>query len=146
MKAIVNPRVLESPDCAGAVISFHRSQWRSLLLRCNPTEPGAPDRGASGTVYRAISGQSGLYFGKLSGTVVAEASPGPRFRRNLPISPVQSRKLFSVLRSIIDDESGQGLVEYALIIALVSLAAIAVLSTLGRKVKNSLNSAAASLS
>jgi pilus assembly protein Flp/PilA len=48
--------------------------------------------------------------------------------------------------AMLRDDSGQGLVEYALIIALISLAAIAVMTTLGKHVNNSLNSAVASLS
>ena len=44
------------------------------------------------------------------------------------------------------DESGQGLVEYALIIALVSIVAIAALQVLGQKVSNSLSNAAGQLS
>jgi len=44
------------------------------------------------------------------------------------------------------DESGQGLVEYALIIALVSIVAIAAMSALGKKASTTLSNAAASLS
>jgi Flp pilus assembly pilin Flp len=44
------------------------------------------------------------------------------------------------------DESGQGLVEYALIIALISLAALGVMTQLGKHVNNSLAKAVASLS
>jgi pilus assembly protein Flp/PilA len=44
------------------------------------------------------------------------------------------------------DESGQGLVEYALIIALVAIVAIAALQVLGQKSSNTLSNAAASLS
>ncbi len=51
-----------------------------------------------------------------------------------------------MLKQLLINEDGQGLVEYALIIALISLAAIAIMSTLGKSVSNSLNSAAASLS
>ncbi|GAC1306638.1 MAG: hypothetical protein NVS2B3_11320 [Vulcanimicrobiaceae bacterium] len=47
--------------------------------------------------------------------------------------------------SFLRDESGQGLVEYALIIALVSIVAIAGLSLIGGKANNSLNGAAATL-
>ena len=47
---------------------------------------------------------------------------------------------------LLADDSGQGLVEYALVIALISLAALAVMSTLGKKVNNTLNRAVASLS
>ena len=50
------------------------------------------------------------------------------------------------VKKLLSDESGQGLVEYALIIALISLAAIAIMTTLGQHVNNSLNSAVASLS
>lgn len=43
------------------------------------------------------------------------------------------------------DESGQGMVEYGLIIALVSIAAIVALKALGPKVKEIFNSAATEL-
>ncbi len=43
------------------------------------------------------------------------------------------------------DERGQGLVEYALIVATVSLVAIAALNLLGKKANNTLSNAAASL-
>jgi Flp pilus assembly pilin Flp len=44
------------------------------------------------------------------------------------------------------DESGAGLVEYSLILALVSIVALAALRTLGNKASNSLNNAANQLS
>ena len=44
------------------------------------------------------------------------------------------------------NDEGQGLVEYALIIALVSIVAIAALRLLGGKANNSLTSASAALS
>jgi len=50
------------------------------------------------------------------------------------------------VRALLKDDSGQGLVEYALIIALVSIVAIVVLRTLGNSVSRSLNNAASSLS
>ncbi len=52
---------------------------------------------------------------------------------------------FSSLRRLLSDERGQGLVEYALIIALVSIVAIAALKFLGGKASNTLNNAANSL-
>jgi pilus assembly protein Flp/PilA len=48
--------------------------------------------------------------------------------------------------SMILDEEGQGLVEYALIIALVSIVAIAALRLMGAKASNTLNNAANTLS
>jgi pilus assembly protein Flp/PilA len=50
--------------------------------------------------------------------------------------------LRSSLTGLLRDESGQGLVEYALIIALVSLVAISALKFLGGKASNTLNNAA----
>ena len=46
------------------------------------------------------------------------------------------------LRTLLADESGQGLVEYALIIALVSIVAIAALRAVGSKASNTLSNAA----
>lgn len=43
------------------------------------------------------------------------------------------------------DDRGQGLVEYALVIATVSLVAIAALNLIGKKANNTLNSAASNL-
>ncbi len=48
--------------------------------------------------------------------------------------------------NFLSDERGQGLVEYALIIALVSLVAIAAFRTIGKKASNSLTNASNSLS
>jgi pilus assembly protein Flp/PilA len=53
--------------------------------------------------------------------------------------------MFSSFRSLLRDERGQGLVEYALIIALVSIVAIAALKFLGSKASNTLNNAANAL-
>jgi pilus assembly protein Flp/PilA len=44
------------------------------------------------------------------------------------------------------DDAAQGLVEYALIIALVSIVAVAALSVLGKKASNTLSNAASRLS
>lgn len=49
------------------------------------------------------------------------------------------------LRSFVIDDVGQGLVEYALIIALVSIVAIAGLTILGQKANNTLNNSANAL-
>jgi pilus assembly protein Flp/PilA len=51
-----------------------------------------------------------------------------------------------MIEAMLTDESGQGLVEYALIIALISLAALGILTQLGSSISNTLNEAAASLS
>ncbi len=50
------------------------------------------------------------------------------------------------LGAFLSDERGQGLVEYALVIALVSIVAIVALRLLGKKANNTLNSAAGNLS
>jgi pilus assembly protein Flp/PilA len=50
--------------------------------------------------------------------------------------------MFSSLRRLLSDDRGQGLVEYALIVALVSIVAIAALKFLGGKASNTLNNAA----
>ena len=42
-------------------------------------------------------------------------------------------------------EKGQGLVEYAIILALIAIVVIAVMTTLGQKVNNTFNSIGASL-
>ena len=47
-----------------------------------------------------------------------------------------------MLRAALRDDSAQGLVEYAIIIALVAMVSLAVLRTLGRRASNSLGSAA----
>jgi pilus assembly protein Flp/PilA len=47
---------------------------------------------------------------------------------------------------MLSDDGGQGLVEYALIIALVSIVAIAALRLLGENASNTLNNAASQLS
>ncbi len=48
--------------------------------------------------------------------------------------------------AVFADEEGASLVEYALIVALVSVVAIAALKTLGSNASNTLSSAAASMS
>jgi len=48
--------------------------------------------------------------------------------------------------SMLRDDAGQGLVEYALIIALVSIVAIAALQFLGKKASNTLSNAGNTLS
>jgi len=54
--------------------------------------------------------------------------------------------VFNQLTALLRDDEGQGLVEYALIIALVSIVAIAALQVLGKKASNSLSNAAGYLS
>ena len=45
----------------------------------------------------------------------------------------------------VQQEKGQGLVEYAIIIALIAIVVIAVMTTLGKKVNNTFNSIGSSL-
>jgi pilus assembly protein Flp/PilA len=58
---------------------------------------------------------------------------------------ISHNAMFSSLRRLLSDERGQGLVEYALIIALVSIVAIAALKFLGGKASSTLNNAANAL-
>jgi Flp pilus assembly pilin Flp len=48
-------------------------------------------------------------------------------------------EIIKAIISVVRDDRGQGLVEYALIIALVSLAAISALAFFGQRDKNSLS-------
>ena len=54
--------------------------------------------------------------------------------------------MLRTVATLLRDDEGQGLVEYALIIALVSIVAIVALQFLGSKANNTLNNAANSLS
>ena len=53
-----------------------------------------------------------------------------------------SRKGAMLMRKFIKDESGQGLAEYALILALVALVVIAALTSLGNKTKEKMQGVA----
>lgn len=55
-------------------------------------------------------------------------------------------RMFKSFIVMLRNDEGQGLVEYALIIALVSIVAISALQVLGKKASNTLSSAAGSLS
>ncbi len=54
-------------------------------------------------------------------------------------------KLQLALARVLDDEEGQGLTEYALILALIAVIAIAALTLLGNKVTSELSSVATNL-
>jgi Flp pilus assembly pilin Flp len=45
-------------------------------------------------------------------------------------------RMYLALKGLRDDQSGQAMVEYALILALVSVAAVGILSTLGTSVSS----------
>ncbi|MGA7886847.1 MAG: Flp family type IVb pilin [Acidobacteriaceae bacterium] len=51
----------------------------------------------------------------------------------------------TILKNLMNDESGQDLIEYALIAALIALAAIGAMQTLGSKISNEFNSVGSSL-
>jgi len=53
--------------------------------------------------------------------------------------------LQTLLQRVFDDEEGQGLTEYALILALIAIIAIAALTLLGGKVSNVLSTVANSI-
>jgi pilus assembly protein Flp/PilA len=54
-------------------------------------------------------------------------------------------KLQALLARVFDEEEGQGLTEYALILALIAIIAIAALTLLGGKVSNVLSTVANSI-
>ncbi len=61
--------------------------------------------------------------------------------------PVPTRKLFvDRIRGFCRDDRGQGLVEYALILATISVVAIAALNLLGHKSGNTLQNVSSNLS
>ena len=53
--------------------------------------------------------------------------------------------MIDTLKKLISDEEGQDLVEYALLLVFIALAAIAVLPTLGKAVNNVFSQSASSL-
>ncbi len=53
--------------------------------------------------------------------------------------------MFDFMREFLIDDRGQGLVEYALIVALVSIVSVAALQLMGAKANNTLNNAGNSL-
>jgi pilus assembly protein Flp/PilA len=65
----------------------------------------------------------------------------------LDLPPLARRvAVFQTTVCFLTDESGQGLAEYALIVALVAIVAIASLRVLGNKASNTLSNAASRLS
>jgi pilus assembly protein Flp/PilA len=50
-----------------------------------------------------------------------------------------------LVKNLLNDESGQDLIEYALIAALIALAAIGAMSTLSNKIGNEFNAIGSSL-
>jgi len=69
---------------------------------------------------------------------------GERSARYTPIM-VEHFSSASRFMAFLRDDEAQGLVEYALIIATVSIVAIAALNIIGKKANNSLNNAASDL-
>ena len=53
--------------------------------------------------------------------------------------------MFSAVKNLVKDDSGATLVEYGLLLALVALAAIATMTTLGTNIKNLFSNAASDL-
>ena len=84
-------------------------------------------------------------------TVVADRAFGRVSRPTtvmFPSAPDRPKRkpVFKTLISILTNDQGQGLVEYALIIALVAIIAMAALRSLGGGASNSLTNASNSLS
>ena len=60
-------------------------------------------------------------------------------RPNTQASEEASRSMFNAIKTFWNDESGQGLVEYALILFLIAIVVIVALTTLGKKTNNVFN-------
>ncbi len=54
-------------------------------------------------------------------------------------------KMLQVLRALHNDESGQDLIEYALVAALIALAAVTTMKSLGTAINGAFNNIAANL-
>jgi pilus assembly protein Flp/PilA len=54
-------------------------------------------------------------------------------------NPEEKIKMKQLLKNLLNDESGQDLIEYALIAALIALAAIGAMQTVGSKIGNEFN-------
>jgi Flp pilus assembly pilin Flp len=67
--------------------------------------------------------------------------PEPRYTTSMLPDFLSAPRFLTFLR----DDRGQGLVEYALVIATVSIVAIAALNLLGKKANNTLNNVAGDL-
>ncbi len=50
-----------------------------------------------------------------------------------------------LMKNLLNDESGQDLIEYALIAALIALAAVGAMQTVGSKISNTFNSVGADI-
>jgi pilus assembly protein Flp/PilA len=60
-------------------------------------------------------------------------------------NPEEKRHMKQLVKNLLNDESGQDLIEYALIAALIALAAIGAMQTLGSKIGNEFNQVGSSL-
>ncbi len=64
---------------------------------------------------------------------------------DVQINTKAKKTMISFIKKIISDEEGQDLVEYALLLVFIALAAIAVLPTLGSAVNNVFSQSASTL-
>jgi pilus assembly protein Flp/PilA len=55
-------------------------------------------------------------------------------------NPEEKIKMKQLVKNLLNDESGQDLIEYALIAALIALAAVGAMQTVGSKIGNTFNS------
>ena len=54
-------------------------------------------------------------------------------------------KMYRLLRALHEDESGQDLIEYALVAALIAFAAVAAMQTLAKQINNAFSAIGSSL-
>lgn len=61
-------------------------------------------------------------------------------------SRISKRGEFKMIKRFVQEEEGQTLVEYGLLISLIALVVIAVLTVMGRRISNTFNAASGQLS
>lgn len=87
---------------------------------------------------RLVSAALSIAVTPQHGSTISEQTAVPRILR-------RRYQMKQLVKNLLNDESGQDLIEYALIAALIALAAIGAMQTLGSKIGNEFNSVGSSL-
>jgi pilus assembly protein Flp/PilA len=81
------------------------------------------------------------------GTLSAITRVGAMYKEHLPLTSTHGRNslMTELLKRLWQEEEGQDLTEYALLLVLIALAAITVMGTLGSAINNVFSTAASNL-